>query len=74
MKKIKRLFCVILSLIILTIPIVSYNVFAYDTKLLTSFIASQGGTYNIQLVRMSNTYNNFTSFGLSLSVQDNPLS
>lgn len=46
----------------------------YDTKLLTSFIASQGGTYNIQLVRMSNTYNNFTNFGLSVSVQDNPLS
>lgn len=46
----------------------------YDTKLLTSFIASQGGTYNIQLVRMSNTYNNFTNFGLSVSVQDNPFS
>lgn len=46
----------------------------YDTKLMTSFIASQGGTYNIQLVRMSNSYNNFTSYGLSLSVQGNPLS
>ena len=45
----------------------------YDNKEMVSFIAQESGVYNVILYRMSNNYNQLTSFGIALSVQDNPL-
>lgn len=45
----------------------------YDNKDMVSFVAQESGVYKVWLVRMSSSINSFTSFGITLSVQDNNL-
>lgn len=45
----------------------------YDNKDMVTFVAQESGVYKVWLVRMSSSINSFTSFGITLSVQDNSL-